>query len=115
MKTEMNMPCRKASGRGLILLLAVVCVCLAFGACARAKGEKPMAPAAPTEGTTVAKGPLDGKALAHERCNVCHPFLLVRIGKIVPIPAHTIVDQMIRNGANLNPEEREAVIEYMKY
>ena len=96
-------------------MLAALVACLAFGACATAKKAKALAPAAQTPSLAPPAKPLDGKQLARERCTTCHGMYRVRIGMILPVPAHTVVDAMIRKGARLNPEERQAVINYLKY
>ncbi len=58
-------------------------------------------------------GMLDGDALVEERCTVCHSR--ERIDAAVKDEAGwtATVDRMISNGAELNDEERAAVLEYL--
>ena len=115
MQNRMCVKSRRVGRRGLSALLAALVACMAFGACATAKTVKAPAPAAQTESAAQPGKPLDGKRLVQERCTVCHGMFRVKVGKILPVPAHTVVDVMIRKGAQLNPEERQVVIDYLKY
>ena len=56
---------------------------------------------------------LDGKALVEERCSVCHDLERVEAAKKSAEEWKTNVERMVGNGAKLNQEEQEAVIEYL--
>lgn len=66
---------------------------------------------APTGGETGAT--LDGKALVDERCTVCHTCERIDAQDKDEAGWTATVDQMIANGAQLNVEERQAVIDYL--
>lgn len=113
-----NSVCVVFEGFSVRFAAAVVGVFLALGGlsgCATTKKAQLITPAVQGPAAGQPPAPLDGKKLAQERCTTCHGFYRVTIGKILPVPAHTVVDHMIRKGAKLNAEEREAVINYMRY
>ena len=56
---------------------------------------------------------LDGDALINERCTVCHTRDRIDAQDKDEAGWTATVDQMIANGAQLNEEERAAVIEYL--
>ena len=56
---------------------------------------------------------LDGDALINERCTVCHTRERIDAQDKDEAGWTATVDQMIANGAQLNEEERAAVIEYL--
>jgi hypothetical protein len=66
-----------------------------------------------TEEASMNSGGLDGEALVSERCTVCHSR--DRIDKADKDEAGwtATVDRMIGNGAQLNADERQAVIDYL--
>jgi mono/diheme cytochrome c family protein len=55
----------------------------------------------------------DGAALVQERCTECHTLARVEAKSESLAEWTMIVDQMIANGANLNGQERQAVIDYL--
>jgi hypothetical protein len=58
-------------------------------------------------------GALDGDALVSERCTVCHTRERIDQQDKDEAGWTETVDRMIGNGAQLNEEEREAVIQYL--
>jgi cytochrome c553 len=58
-------------------------------------------------------GGLDGEALVQERCSVCHGLDRVNSASKDEAGWTSTVDRMISKGANLNEDERAAVIEYL--
>lgn len=56
---------------------------------------------------------LDGNALIDERCTVCHSRERIDQAQKTPEEWAATVDRMIGNGAQLSPEERQAVIDYL--
>ena len=56
---------------------------------------------------------LDGGALVSERCTVCHTLARIQSEDKSAEEWQSIVEQMIRNGANLNSDEKAAVIQYL--
>jgi hypothetical protein len=85
-----------------ILSLMVVLVLVACSA-----GTSP-APSSPASGS----GTLDGKTLVETRCTACHGINRVQ-QKRKASDWPTIVDSMISRGANLNSDEKTAVINYL--
>ena len=75
------------------------------------------APAAPTATARAGASPTvataQGAALVQERCSVCHTLDRVLASKRTEAQWRTVVEQMIRNGARLTPEEKEIVIKYL--
>jgi cytochrome c5 len=72
--------------------------------------------AAPAAAPTTAGSALNGEQLVNERCSTCHS--LSRVTRLeTPGTSRTqweqIVDQMISFGAQLNSDERQAVIDYL--
>jgi cytochrome c5 len=56
---------------------------------------------------------LDGTALVSERCSVCHTLARIQREDKSAAEWQAIVEQMIGNGALLNAEEKQAVIQYL--
>jgi hypothetical protein len=56
---------------------------------------------------------LDGKALAEERCSVCHPYARVEAAKKTAEEWKANVERMVAKGAQLDEAEQAAVIEYL--
>lgn len=74
--------------------------------------EEPTTPAATTPAAT-ATGTLDGAALVQERCTQCHDLARVEGESESPEEWTAIVDNMIARGAQLDDQERQAVIDYL--
>ncbi len=82
--------------------------------------EEPTTPAAttpaattPAEPTATATAALDGAALVQERCTQCHDLARVEGESESPDEWTSIVDSMIARGAQLDDQERQAVIDYL--
>jgi len=58
-------------------------------------------------------GALDGKALAKERCSVCHSYTAIETITKTPEEWKSTVERMVRNGARLDKAEQAAVIQYL--
>ena len=56
---------------------------------------------------------LDGETLVNERCTVCHTRERIDAADKDEAGWTETVDRMIANGAVLNAEERQAVIDYL--
>ncbi|MGM0424284.1 MAG: hypothetical protein ACQEQX_05100 [Thermodesulfobacteriota bacterium] len=56
---------------------------------------------------------LDGEQLLELRCNECHNLERVRAKEKSRQQWESTVDRMINMGANLNEEEKEAVLDYL--
>jgi len=65
------------------------------------------------EGEMGASPGLDGNALVNERCTVCHSRERIDAQDKDEAGWTATVDRMIGNGAQLNAEERQAVIDYL--
>ncbi|NLX08775.1 MAG: hypothetical protein GXY36_03900 [Chloroflexi bacterium] len=72
-------------------------------------GATEEAPAAGDMGGTA----LDGQTLVMERCTVCHTAERIENAQKTREEWEATVDRMISYGANLNAEERQAVIDYL--
>ncbi len=57
--------------------------------------------------------PPDGAALLRDRCSTCHALNRVQETRKSRDEWERTVDRMIRRGAQLNPEERDALIAYL--
>ncbi len=78
----------------------------------------PPEPAAPSPTptspqTAPSPAPPDGAALLQERCSLCHTLDRVRAARKGQDAWEQTVDRMIRRGAQLNEEERVALIAYL--
>ena len=56
---------------------------------------------------------LDGEALVQERCADCHALSRVTEARKTQAQWQQTVERMVAQGARLNPEEQEAVVEYL--
>ena len=56
---------------------------------------------------------LDGKALVEERCSVCHGLDRVTSASKSRDEWQANVERMVEQGADLNAEEQQAVVEYL--
>jgi len=56
---------------------------------------------------------LDGAALVQERCSVCHPLSRVEASRHTAADWQLIVDMMVSRGAQLTPEEKSIVVNYL--
>jgi cytochrome c-type biogenesis protein CcmH/NrfF len=86
-----------------IVLIALMVFILFSSACSSA-----------TSNTTPAStSALDGATLVQERCSVCHPLGRVESASHTAAQWQTIVNTMISRGAQLTPEEKTVVINYL--
>jgi hypothetical protein len=56
---------------------------------------------------------LDGATLLQERCSVCHPLARVKSSGHTATQWKTIVNTMISRGAQLTPDEKTVVVNYL--
>ncbi len=56
---------------------------------------------------------LDGATLVQERCSVCHPIGRIESSNHTAAQWNTIVNTMISRGAQLTPEEKTVVVNYL--
>ena len=120
--------------RALISLLAILALALALvlGAGCTSDGDEPADAeseaateeeaaeddavedeAATEDAGTADEGMSDGEQLVQERCTVCHDLTRVEEADYDQAGWEASVDRMIQNGANLTPEERDVVVEYL--
>lgn len=67
----------------------------------------------PTLASDSGSSSIDAKALLQERCTSCHPFNRVETVKKTVGEWTSTVQRMIGHGANLTPQETDAVIKYL--
>jgi hypothetical protein len=73
-----------------------------------------LAPATPTsEVAPAASSGLEGSALVSERCTVCHSISRIQAATKTKDEWTATVNRMIGKGANLNADEKTAVINYL--
>ena len=77
-----------------------------------AEGEAPAEEEAAPEGEDMGAA-LDGNALVNERCTVCHTRDRIDQAQKSPEEWAATVDRMMGYGAQLTPEERQAVLDYL--
>jgi hypothetical protein len=63
--------------------------------------------------TPASTAQLDGATLVQQRCSVCHPLGRVESSNHTPAQWNTIVNTMISRGAQLTPEEKTVVVDYL--
>ncbi len=56
---------------------------------------------------------LDGATLVQQRCSVCHPIGRIESSNHTAAQWNTIVNTMISRGAQLTPEEKTVVVNYL--
>jgi cytochrome c5 len=62
---------------------------------------------------TADEGMSSGEQLVQERCTVCHDLTRVEAADYDRAGWEASVDRMIQNGAQLTPEERDAVVDFL--
>jgi cytochrome c5 len=104
------------------VFVAMVAVMVGVAACGSASEPvaSPTASGAPAATESAAPSPtdepsgtLDGATLVQERCTQCHTLDRVKAKSESRANWAMIVDQMIANGASLNDQEKQAVIDYL--
>ncbi len=63
--------------------------------------------------TPASTSTLDGATLLQERCAVCHPLNRVEASNHTAAQWGTIVNTMIARGAQLAPDEKTVVVNYL--
>lgn len=90
---------------------AIILVIL-LASCTSSAPPPTTAPATNGSGSTVSTT-LDGKTLMNERCSVCHSVSRVTSKHMTADEWTATVDRMINNGAQLNAEEKQTLIDYL--
>ena len=80
---------------------------------ATAKPADTKAALAPLPLPTETPAGLDGKTLLAQRCNVCHPADYVAQLRGTADQWAGLVDTMVQNGAELNPQEQQVLANYL--
>jgi hypothetical protein len=112
------------SRRILFVLLAVALSSTALVGCAGedrqpGQGQQPIQePARPEgeDGPPASEGQIeaDAEAITRQRCSTCHPYTRVEQQSQDRAGWEQTVDRMIQqNGAQISPEEREIIIDYL--
>ena len=118
---------RRTDLRGLISLLAILALALALVVGAGCSSDTSSDESTDTETESDAatedeatedagaadEGMSDGEALVQERCTVCHDLTRVEEADYDRAGWEASVDRMIQNGANLTPEERDAIVDFL--
>ena len=63
--------------------------------------------------TPIALAQNDGAALLEQRCSVCHPSARPKSKQKTPEQWETTVTRMMGKGAQLTPEEKKGLIDYL--
>jgi cytochrome c5 len=93
---------------------AVACGSSSQPAASPTAAETPTAAESATPSPTVEpSGTLDGATLVQERCTQCHTLDRVAAEDGDAAKWTAIVNEMIANGASLNDQEKQAVIDYL--
>lgn len=105
------------SSRKSIVAIAAVAALLALTltACGgETPGEEPTTPAATAtaQTETPASAP-DGAALLQDRCTECHSADRIAARSESAAEWEAIVDQMIARGAQLDDQEKQALVDYL--
>ncbi|NIT34962.1 MAG: hypothetical protein GTN49_00445 [candidate division Zixibacteria bacterium] len=103
-------------------ILAAFATALAFTGCGGQKDvanapenvrEAPASTAAPYEAEAAPATETAGQTLLESRCAVCHTLDRVKKKKLDRAGWENIIQRMKKNGAKVNDEEREALVEYL--
>jgi len=116
----------RAGVRGAMMVVVAVMLAVTFAVAAcgeeapapspetTAPAESPTATETPiTSPTAEPTGTLDGAALVEERCTGCHTLDRVAAEDGDAAKWEGIVDQMIARGAQLDEQEKQAVVDYL--
>jgi len=63
--------------------------------------------------TSGAVEPMTGEQLVETRCGPCHSMTRIRRERLDAAQWGTVIDDMVRRGAELDDDERRQVIEYL--
>jgi cytochrome c5 len=104
----------------LIVVLAFTSACVGQSATSntvstRVPGPSPAPIQSSTPITLPTAAPIDPAALIEDRCTVCHSIDQIKIARKTAAEWEKAVDTMIGRGAQLNPDERTAVIRYLSF
>jgi hypothetical protein len=76
--------------------------------------QEPTDTAAPAPTQPPAPAAMDGKALMEDRCDICHPLMMIELSNYSsPLTWRATVEEMIGKGAILNDQEKEILIAYL--
>jgi len=106
-------------GTALLLTLSLLSACGGATEPTTAPTEEPEQPAPPAEPMVAPTeepeqpAPPDGQALVQQRCIQCHGLGRIQQASKTEAEWATTVARMVGKGANLSPEEQEAVIQYL--
>ncbi len=92
-----------------VRLLLILCPVLLLSGCL-SKALPPVTVQLPTRTIDYQR---EVKPLLDKRCTVCHSRERIDQAQKTPEEWAATVDRMIGNGAQLSPEERQAVIDYL--
>jgi hypothetical protein len=93
--------------RNFALTISLLAMILMISSCTSAASNPP--PVSTPASTTA----LDGASLVQERCAVCHPLTFVEKSRHTAADWKLIVDLMISRGAQLSPNEKTSVVNYL--
>jgi cytochrome c5 len=100
--------------RSIILILLSTIALLLLTQCSSSKStNQNTATAVPTSANPASSSSLDGAALVQERCTVCHSIDRIQSASKTKDQWTSTVERMIGKGANLNADEKTAVINYL--
>jgi cytochrome c5 len=99
----------------LILIFLFVSFTLAACSSPQPASNPPATQAQNAPATQVQSAPvtLDGATLVKERCSVCHSLDRIHQAHKTSAEWTTTVTRMVKNGANLNQAEVEAVLQFL--
>jgi len=101
----------KLKTRVILLLLAAVTIILITAQCT--SSATPTSAPIPPANTQPATTGLDGKTLLQDRCTGCHTLQRAVSGSGNAAHWKSVVDNMIKNGAQLNTDEETALVNYL--
>jgi hypothetical protein len=100
--------------RRLTILMALLGLIIFTTACSSGISSATPAPTTNLGGAMPASTTaLDGATLVQQRCTVCHPITFVEKSRHTAADWQLIVGMMISRGAQLTPDEKTIVVNYL--
>jgi hypothetical protein len=93
--------------------ISIFLIILIISACSSANVSQATEPLSSSTSPPASTSTIDGATLVSQRCTACHPITRIESAHHSAAQWQTIVDSMIRRGAQLTPEEETVVVNYL--
>jgi cytochrome c5 len=93
--------------------IAIFLILFAVSACSSTNASQTAEPPPSSASSPTSTTSIEGATLVQQRCTVCHSITRVESAHHSASQWQSIVDSMIRRGAQLTPEEETVVVNYL--